>query len=83
MTEIAFTFPLANGLHARPASLLREACRQFDAVVVFRNSRRKIRASAGSVLELVASGTQAGDPCQLEIERPAREGSRPRLARFP
>lgn len=70
MTRVAFSFPLANGLHARPASLLRDACRPFAARVVFRNSRRRTSAAAESVLELVASGTLPGDPCLLEISGP-------------
>lgn len=70
MTRIAFTFPLANGLHARPASLLQEACGRYGASVVFRNQRRRSAANAASVLELVASGTVAGDPCLLEFSGP-------------
>jgi phosphoenolpyruvate-protein phosphotransferase len=67
MTRIAFAFPLADGLHARPASLLQEACLRFDAAVVFRNQRNRRRADAASVLELVGSSTVAGDPCLLEV----------------
>lgn len=70
MREIAFTFPLANGLHARPASLLQEVCQRFAAAVLLRNDRNQNRADARSVLELVASGTTCGDPCRLEINGP-------------
>ena len=70
VTGIAFAFPLANGLHARPASLLRDACRPFKATVVLRNQRSRRSADAASVLELVASDTQANDPCLLEISGP-------------
>jgi len=70
MTAIPFAFPLANGLHARPASLLQEACLRFDAVFVFRNQRNRRRADAGSVLELVGTATGAGDPCLLEVSGP-------------
>ena len=70
MTGIDFAFPLANGLHARPASLLRDACRPFAATVVLRNRRSRKSADAASVLELVASDTQAADPCLLEISGP-------------
>ncbi len=67
MKEIAFTFPLANGLHARPASMLQEVCRPFAASIFWRNDRQRNRADARSVLALVASGTAGGDPCRLEI----------------
>ena len=67
MTRIAFAFPLAAGLHARPASLLQETCLRFDIAVVFRNQRNRCRADAASVLELVGSSTVANDPCVLEV----------------
>lgn len=70
MTEIDFAFPLAAGLHARPASLLRDACLPLAARVVFHNLKRGRRADAASVLELVASATAHGDPCRLEISGP-------------
>ena len=73
MIGIPFAFPLANGLHARPACLLQEACRRFDAVVVFRNQRNRACADANSVLELVASSTVAGDPCLLEVSGPGEK----------
>jgi fructose-specific PTS system IIA-like component len=70
MTRIAFSFPLTNGLHARPAGRLRETCQRFAARVHFRNRRNRAGADAGSVLELVASDTKKGDPCLLEISGP-------------
>jgi len=82
MTEIAFTFPLANGLHARPASLLQETCLRHDARVRFLNQRNRRRADAGSVLELVASGTVGGDPCLLEISGPQEKEAARALRAF-
>ncbi|MCX6553994.1 MAG: HPr family phosphocarrier protein [Candidatus Aminicenantes bacterium] len=67
MTRITFLFPLANGLHARPASFLQEACRRFDVTAVFRNNRNRRSADIASALELVASNTLDHDPCCLEI----------------
>ncbi|MBN2345926.1 MAG: phosphoenolpyruvate--protein phosphotransferase [Candidatus Aminicenantes bacterium] len=82
MTKIDFVFPLANGLHARPASLLQEICLGFDAHVRFRNRRSRRRADAGSVLELVASGTAAGDPCVLEVSGPQEAKAARSLCEF-
>lgn len=82
MTVIPFAFPLANGLHARPASLLQEACLRFDAAVIFRNRRNRRRADAGSVLELVGSSTVAGDPCSLEISGPGEKEAAQALRAF-
>ena len=67
MIAIDFVFPLADGLHARPASLMQEACLAFAAACRFRNLRNGRHADAKSVLELVASDTAAHDPCRLEI----------------
>ena len=80
--EIPFTFPLANGLHARPASLLQEVCQRFAAAILFRNDRNRRRADARSVLELVASGTAAGDPCCLEINGPDEKAADQALRAF-
>jgi len=82
LTAIDFAFPLAAGLHARPASLLRDVCRPFAAMVVFRNLKRRRSAAAASVLELVASGTAQGDPCRLEIRGPREREAAAALRRF-
>lgn len=82
MTAVDFAFPLAAGLHARPASLLRDACLPFVATVVFHNLRRRRRAAAASVLELVASATVQGDPCRLEIRGPQEREAEAALRRF-
>ena len=82
MTEIRITFPLKNGLHARPACLLQEVCRQFEAEIRFINNRNRRRADARSVLELVASGTIAGDPCRLEISGPDEKTAAQALRAF-
>ncbi len=70
MKVISFPFPLPLGLHARPASLLQEACLPLAASILFRNERNRRRADARSVLALVASDTCGGDPCRLEISGP-------------
>ncbi len=82
MAAVRFAFPLAGGLHARPASLLRDACRPFAAAVVFRNLRNRRRADAASVLELVASDTAGGDPCLLETSGPQEREAAAALRAF-
>jgi phosphoenolpyruvate-protein phosphotransferase len=67
MIEIPFTFPLANGLHARPASQLQEICLRFAATIFLRNNRNRNRADTRSILELVASETNVSDPCYLNV----------------
>jgi phosphotransferase system HPr (HPr) family protein len=82
MVEIRIAFPLKNGLHARPACLLQEVCRQFRAEIRFVNDRTRRRADAKSVLALVASDTAANDPCRLEINGPDQDEARRRLDSF-
>ncbi len=82
MAAVRFAFPLAGGLHARPASLLRDACRPFAAAVVFRNLRSGKRADAASVLELVASDTVRNDPCLLEASGPQEREAMAALRAF-
>jgi fructose-specific PTS system IIA-like component len=73
---------LANGLHARPASQLQEICLCFAAAVLLRNARNRQRADARSILELVASETNAGDPCCLEISGPDEKAAGRALRAF-
>lgn len=66
-TELQFAFPLANGLHARPASHLAEFSQRFQGQAVFRNCRNGQWANLHSVLGLVGTDTHFGDPCRVEI----------------
>jgi multiphosphoryl transfer protein len=66
--EINFSFPLPNGLHARPASVFRDATSQFESAITLTNHRSNTRANAKSALALVATLTRQGDPCSLIIE---------------
>lgn len=65
--EYTFRCPLANGLHARPASHLADAAARFKSSVTLNNLRAGTSANAASVLELVAAGLLFDDPCRLEI----------------
>lgn len=68
--EYAFSFPLKNGLHARPASVLQEAAARFRSAATLANEARGAQASLASVLALVGSGTRQGDACLLRLEGP-------------
>ncbi len=66
--ELNFIFPLPNGLHARPASVFRDATSRFTSAMTLANRKSNTRANAKSALALVATLTQQGDPCALLIE---------------
>lgn len=68
--EYAFTFPLKNGLHARPASVLQEIAARYRSQAVLTNQGNERQARLSSVLSLVGSGTRQGDLCLLRIEGP-------------
>jgi len=63
--KLRFQFPLRGGLHARPASAIRDAASNFRADVTLSNHRTERRANAKSVLALVATLTRQGDECTV------------------
>jgi fructose-specific PTS system IIA-like component len=64
--EHRFHFPLANGLHARPASCLVEmATGRFGSEIALVNERNGRTANAKSVLSLVGADVRRDDPCRL------------------
>ncbi|MGA2326486.1 MAG: phosphoenolpyruvate--protein phosphotransferase [Bryobacteraceae bacterium] len=65
--EFSFAFPLANGLHARPASHLAEAAKRFASDCALTNQRSGAVASLRSVLALVAADVRPGDACRVEV----------------
>lgn len=64
---LAFPFPLANGLHARPATALREHTRTLPVEVRLANGRNGRSARSTDVLALVALDVRRGDPCTVTI----------------
>lgn len=80
--EIAFSFPLPGGLHARPASRLQEEVARFRSVVTFLNRANELSASARSVLALVATRTAFGEPCVLHVQGEDEAAAGAALRRF-
>lgn len=65
--DFAFSCPLPNGVHARPASALEEVARSFTADVVLLNQRTGRSANAKSILSIVGADIRFSDPCLLKI----------------
>lgn len=65
-----FTFPLAGGMHARPASALEHVARRFAADVSLTNGRTGQTGNAKSVLGIVGLDIRHGDACALEATGP-------------
>ncbi len=80
--DFRFTFPLPNGLHARPASIFRDAASQFKSTITLENHRDHSRANAKSALALVATLTRMDDPCSLLIEGEDEKEAYEGLKRF-
>ncbi len=78
--ELSLRFPLPQGLHARPASLLRDAAGAFESAITLVNRRNGLEGNAKSTLALVATLTRHDDECILVIsgedEPAALEGMR-------
>ena len=65
--EHAFRCPLANGLHARPASRLADVATRFASEITLTNERTEAVGNAKSVLALVAMDVRRGDGCRVRI----------------
>ncbi len=66
--EHAFQCPLANGLHARPASRLADVATRFTSEITLTNERTEAVGNAKSVLALVAMDVRRGDGCRVRIQ---------------
>ena len=73
--EITFTFPLESGLHARPATALRERALIHDAQCEFSNGRSGRKAFLGNLLSLLGTETRQGDPCAIRATGPEAENA--------
>ncbi|MBI5381065.1 MAG: phosphoenolpyruvate--protein phosphotransferase [Opitutae bacterium] len=80
--EHSWVFPLANGLHARPASHLEEVARTFACTITFCNDRNGRTANAKSVLGLVGTETRHGDSCRLVLDGADEAAAWTRLTAF-
>ncbi len=66
--DLAFTFPLTAGFHARPAAMLQDEAAKFVSAITFVNRTRNVRADVRSTLALISTFTARGDECLLHIE---------------
>ena len=66
--EYTFTFPLPNGLHARPASHFEALATRFKSKIELINQLTGQRAGARSVLSMVGAEIKQGQACVLFIE---------------
>ena len=80
--ELTFIFPLTAGLHARPASFLREVAHRFAAAAQLLNERTGLAANAKSVLSMVGLDVRQGDVCRLRIDGPDAQAALEALAAF-
>ncbi len=72
--EHRFTCGLRNGLHARPASMLSQACRRFvSSVRMSKDGAASV--DARSVLSVVGLDVRFGDACVIEAEGDDAEGA--------
>lgn len=69
-STFSFNFPLANGLHARPASFLAEVARRFASAISLQNGARGTVADVKSVLSMVAADVHRDDACILSCVGP-------------
>jgi len=80
--EFAFTCPLRDGVHARPASAIEDVARRFASTTTFVNERTGDTAAATSVLGLVSLAIAHRDPCRVVISGPDERAAFDALTRF-
>ena len=80
--EYPFIFPLKNGLHARPAEVLRDAADRFRCFVSLHNGRNGRPANAKSVLSLVSADFRLDDPVTLVTEGDDERAAMSALQKF-
>ena len=80
--ELEFVCPLPNGIHARPASVLEEVVRHFTSEVKLLNRRTQRSANAKSILAIVGTDIQLGDPCVFTINGPGEREDMAALSAF-
>jgi len=80
--EYRFDCPLANGLHARPASALEEIARGFQSEITLANARNGLASGVRSVLGLIAADVRMGDPLTLTVSGPDEKAAHTAFVRF-
>src|ERR1700722_3629688 len=65
-----FVCPLPNGMHARPASSLEEAARDFTSEIILVNERSGRAVNSKSVLAIIGADIRHNDACTLNISGP-------------
>lgn len=65
--EFSFVCPLANGLHARPASQLAEFAGSFLSELSLTNLRNGAAVNLKSTLAIISADIRKGDECSLRI----------------
>jgi fructose-specific PTS system IIA-like component len=68
--EFTFNCPLANGIHARPASLLEGIARPFRADITLTNTRNGQTANAKSILSILSAEIRHQDTCVIGFAGP-------------
>ncbi len=80
--EHSFSFPLPNGLHARPASHLQELANRFASEISLTNQRNRRTANVKSVLSMVSADIGHNDPCVFKISGADEAAAGAELIRF-
>jgi len=80
--EYQFKCPLANGMHARPASALEEVARGFTSEITLVNQRTGRAANAKNVLAIVGADVRFKDPCLIKVAGADEQTAMPALVAF-
>lgn len=68
LADFTATIPLAHGLHARPATALRQFTRNLPVTITLHHPRTGRSARSVDVLALVALDARHGDTCRVVVD---------------
>ena len=80
--QYPFIFPLPNGMHARPASLLEEMARSFNSSITITNQRTGRKADVKSVLSIISAEIRHHDHCVLIVTGPDEQKALAKMTAF-
>lgn len=80
--DCAFTCPLPNGVHARPASALEAVTRRFACALTIVNERTGQSANAKSVLGIVGLDIRLDDRCIIAADGSDADDAMAAVSRF-
>ena len=80
MKQFCYTITDPAGIHARPAGLLAQAARKYDAICTINAGGKSARLT--QLVQLMGMGIKHGDSVTIAVEGPDEEAASDGILRF-